>query len=308
MKELLEVLREVKERIDKYREELQRSEALTRYVLIDPVLRVLGWNTEDPSQVKPEFSTGSGIPDYALFAGSNFPLIMVEAKALGSSLKEAEEKGFKYCWKNKVPFYVITDGDRWIIHDLREMGGKEIGKVSVSKDPVGETARTLLALWRPSMPAVHPAPKPMVEESMAEAVTKTPKTSAKEQGYASLLEIKKALKEGTVSKVGPAHFQWSKPPQEILFPNNKSQKVKSWTDVFRAVVMWAEEKIKDKVPIRYQEHGSFLVAWDATEILNPMKVGKWFVKRPFSAQQAVSYAEYLLEKIGINPIEVKLKF
>ncbi len=88
---------------------------------------------------------------------------MVEAKALGKDLSTAKKKGFQYCWENKVPYYVVTDGDVWELHDLREMGGKEIMKVQLTKMAAGEAARALLALWRPAMPAVEPAPRPIVE-------------------------------------------------------------------------------------------------------------------------------------------------
>jgi len=46
--ELFRVIERVRERIRRYGGELRRSEALTRYVLVDPVLRALGWDTEDP--------------------------------------------------------------------------------------------------------------------------------------------------------------------------------------------------------------------------------------------------------------------
>ncbi|MCS7312640.1 MAG: hypothetical protein NZ742_06975 [Acidobacteria bacterium] len=35
----------------------------THYVLVDPVLQALGWDTEDPDQVIPEFQTEVGCPD-----------------------------------------------------------------------------------------------------------------------------------------------------------------------------------------------------------------------------------------------------
>lgn len=110
MEELLRMVEQVRERITEYRAELQKSEALTRYVLIDPILRALGWNTEDPEQVIPEFPTETGKPDYALISEKE-PQIMIEAKLLGKDLEEARKKGFEYCWKNKYRYYVVTDGD-----------------------------------------------------------------------------------------------------------------------------------------------------------------------------------------------------
>ena len=61
------------------------SELRTKYVLIDPILRALGWDTADPARVKMEFrsSEAGGIPDYALFKQRPERLVgLVEAKSL----------------------------------------------------------------------------------------------------------------------------------------------------------------------------------------------------------------------------------
>ena len=55
LEELHRLIEALQVRISEHRAELQKSEALTRYVLIDPLLRALGWDTGNPSQVVPEF-------------------------------------------------------------------------------------------------------------------------------------------------------------------------------------------------------------------------------------------------------------
>ncbi len=47
LSDLVETLRA---RITAHARPLMKSEALTRYALIDPLLRELGWNTEDPAR------------------------------------------------------------------------------------------------------------------------------------------------------------------------------------------------------------------------------------------------------------------
>ncbi|WP_376791034.1 hypothetical protein [Thermoflexus sp.] len=66
MDQLLKTLQQLHERMDQYGERLRQNEMLTRYTLIDPLLRALGWNTEDPDQVIPEYTTEVGRPDYVL--------------------------------------------------------------------------------------------------------------------------------------------------------------------------------------------------------------------------------------------------
>ena len=71
--------------------------------MIDPVLRALGWNLENPEQVIPEYSTEVGRPDYFLFyeEKQNYtkPFIGIEAKKLGvgdSEFKRALKKHFLF--------------------------------------------------------------------------------------------------------------------------------------------------------------------------------------------------------------------
>jgi predicted type IV restriction endonuclease len=40
---------------------------------------------------------------------------------------------FNYCWKNKVQYFVITDGERWEVYDMKEMGGELITTANLSR-------------------------------------------------------------------------------------------------------------------------------------------------------------------------------
>ena len=60
LEDLCNLVETVREKSRKFSEKLSKSEALTRYVLIDPILRCLGWDTENPDLVRPEYSPGQG--------------------------------------------------------------------------------------------------------------------------------------------------------------------------------------------------------------------------------------------------------
>ncbi len=150
MNDLFNLVNEIRKRIKKYWSLLSTSEALTRYVLIDPVLRALGWDTENPEIVRPEERRESGIPDYVLYR-DNEPLIALEAKSLGKRLSEKRvlDYGFSYSWKSKIPYFIITDGSIWKVYDVREMGGRLILEINLLNDSLEECVRKLLSLWRP---------------------------------------------------------------------------------------------------------------------------------------------------------------
>ena len=90
--DLFTLIHELRERIDAHGAALRQSEALTRYALIDPLLRALGWNTADPALVAPEYKSGSGSADYALL-GNGKPLMMVEAKKLDTPSGTSSGRG-----------------------------------------------------------------------------------------------------------------------------------------------------------------------------------------------------------------------
>ena len=74
-----------RKRVEKQGDYISSMEIRTRYTLIDPILQALGWDLEDPSQVKIEHET-TDLPnpyrvDYALFSGEK-PVVLVEAKPL----------------------------------------------------------------------------------------------------------------------------------------------------------------------------------------------------------------------------------
>lgn len=114
--DILELIVKLKEKMSKYGDNFSKNEFLVRYSLIDPFLRALGWDTEDPDQVKPEYSIGAGRPDYALFLkGKKSPIAFVGAKKLGKA--EDLEQHVSYCVQEGVKFFITTDGDHWEFYD-----------------------------------------------------------------------------------------------------------------------------------------------------------------------------------------------
>jgi len=189
---LLETFKKLRERIERYRNLLEKNEMLTRYVLIDPLLRALGWDIENPEQVRPEERQEKGIPDYILYVGEE-KIIAIEAKSLGTSLDEKQiiELGFKYGWQNKIPYFIITNGDRWDIYDLRELGSKKVASASISKENPGEVVLKLLPLWRSLFASQKKIElvKPLIEEVKAQPPAVEEKKPAPEE--LNLEQVKK---------------------------------------------------------------------------------------------------------------------
>ena len=113
---LVETLRA---RIDAHGDALRRSEALTRYALIDPLLRKLGWDTSNPDMVVPEYRMSNNqMADYVLL-NEGGPVIVVESKRLDEPLQggKALDQGILYCAHSGSKHFLLTDGRRWEIYE-----------------------------------------------------------------------------------------------------------------------------------------------------------------------------------------------
>ena len=135
------------------------NEATTIRLLIEPVLDALGWDTDDPSQVCREYTTGNGKVDLALLIDDK-PVLYIEAKALKESTDDAK-------WINQTLNYAIADGVEWCVltngatyrifrsHALVNLKGKIFGTVRVSNPdneaPIGSVATSLSLLSPQSM-------------------------------------------------------------------------------------------------------------------------------------------------------------
>ncbi|MEP1742586.1 MAG: AAA family ATPase [Kangiellaceae bacterium] len=125
------------------------NEATTRLLIIDDVLRVLGWNSDE---FNPESHTSTnGYIDY-LLKYKNVPRLVVEAKKIGSTFStptsrkptqheytvsyfkqafkslftKTIKQAYSYCYDSSVTHAVITNGAEWIVLQLIPKPGKTV--------------------------------------------------------------------------------------------------------------------------------------------------------------------------------------
>jgi hypothetical protein len=150
LENLFKLIQNLSDRIQTHSVVLRKSEMLTRYVLIDPLLRELGWDTENPDQVRPEFRSGPGLSDYALFNNGK-PIIMVEAKKLDTSLQEKLGQAIQYCLTEGTPYFAVTDGRRWELYETHRpvpINEKRIIGVDILDESASHVVFKMLSLWR----------------------------------------------------------------------------------------------------------------------------------------------------------------
>ncbi len=130
----------------------------TRYYVVDPLLRALGWDTGCPREVRIEWPVpGGGRADYALFAPgiSNdpehlyVPKALIEVKRRGARIPveaSAQLTGYVSRWPNMSGIAVITNGMVWHFYDAE--GGSLLKRdpaavLDLSQGPTRASADTL---------------------------------------------------------------------------------------------------------------------------------------------------------------------
>ena len=122
----------------------------TRYGVIDPIIRALGWDTGDPKECHPEYPRAyesGGRVDYALFGAADLSTIVkdgappdaiIESKALRQPLGEEEVSQLRRYAQASPPMRngvaVLTNGNEWWIYDLTKRGSfksKLVDKVNI---------------------------------------------------------------------------------------------------------------------------------------------------------------------------------
>lgn len=246
-----EVLDQIRDSAELYYDTLRINESSTRAVLIDPVLRILGWDTSNPFMVEVEKSIDQGRVDYALFDVNQEIQVIIEAKKLDANINDKDVflSLVKYAFSSGVTDIFLTDGLRWHHYTDFKPGQQEPNKsLSLKDDNLVEVAAYLVQ--RLDAARYWPEDKDVDELSRqinqlnseinslklelakikTEAVS-TPdvqeKTDAQESSKFEKLE---SIGNATRTK-----------PSALRLPNGTIVAVKTWTDVLSQCCQFAME-------------------------------------------------------------------
>lgn len=131
-----------------YEQTLKNNEAATRAVLIDPVLRALGWDVANPYKVEVEKTERYGkdriSADYALKSNSEVAIV-IEAKKLGENLEQFHRQLIDYAFCFRIGRLFLTDGIRWEhFTDLQPYNFAPAQTFDLHSDDLGQVAAYLV--------------------------------------------------------------------------------------------------------------------------------------------------------------------
>jgi hypothetical protein len=126
---------------------LTSNEAQTRRVLIDPLLRLVGWDIENENEVLSEYQLYGDRADYVM-ANAEGPVLLVEAKPFESNLSDIKNvvQAVNYGNTLNVPFSVLTDGKGiaiYAVHAPVQMSDKLFKYVNIAHDTAAKVAELL---------------------------------------------------------------------------------------------------------------------------------------------------------------------
>jgi hypothetical protein len=156
--DLQRAVEEVKERIEKHRTKYEGNEAMVSHQLVDPVLRALGWPTDDPDYVEYEERTEDGKPDWTL--KWNEQKLFVETKSLDKDIRKSDtiRQLEGYLTGEGVEYGVITNGQRWLLFCVRPGTRREeniLWQVDILEDPFDRVYRNLATIARENIDRIE---------------------------------------------------------------------------------------------------------------------------------------------------------
>lgn len=148
---LNETIEVVTERMKKHRSLYERNETAIRGQIIEPILRSLEWDTENPEEIQPNISVEEGVPDYCLLRGDK-KVLFIEAKNLSVDIEQKEviRQLAKYCFGEGMKYGVLTNGVIWILfrafQEGTTMAERIVWKTDIENDEITATIRRLTTI------------------------------------------------------------------------------------------------------------------------------------------------------------------
>ena len=314
LESLLELVKTLSGRIDRHGSALRQSEALTRYALINPLLRELGWDTSNPNMVVPEYRVPNNqIADYVLLDNGH-PVMVVESKKLDEPLQsgKALDQGILYCAHTGSKHFVLTDGRRWEIYE----SSNTTPVISFDlKDIPAQVCLKALALWYSSVisgqvsvgqtPILKPAESSQIQQAQISTISQPSAAPAPAVSVTTLRNWQPL----SVFKPVPGSPQ----PSEIMFPDNSRSKINLWNHIPIEVTRWLiENNLMDATRIPIPRGNRYILSTssvhkDGKPFTALKQVGHLCLEVNYNSTNLTENARLTVQHMGQDPAEFKVR-
>lgn len=321
----MELFEELKWRIHKRGDYLKESEYRTRILLVDPLLRLLGWNVEDFCCVEIEYKTTQSTnerADYVLKKGES-KVAVVEAKKLGFPMGSKERRQAKeYADYADVSRCMLTDGAKWMLYDLNQGRNPDTMQPWIEFDIESDGPEQLilcgLTLWQQWFtPEVGSSPvSNLLFDSGVDNTQSTNGVTNEQQEQQQSDDSSKDADNwcSFEDKMYPPDSD----PAKLKIGNSPAVTVKSkkWTEAIRKVVAWLADKERLSVndcPIGTETYtfiGHEPVNPDGTPFKNPQELSNGLILQGgyVNTQAKWSKLRQLLADLGVDRSTIRVSY
>jgi len=294
MANLKETLEMVLERMKKYRDLYEKSEESVRYQIVNPILKDLGWNPENPEDVQPNISTEEGVPDYSLLKNEK-KVLFIEAKKLLVDVEEKEiiRKLGQYCFGEGMKYGVLSNGAIWILfrafQEGTTMAERLVWKVDLENDDMTASIRRLTTISKDNIENIE---------------TLIKKLQILDEIWQSLLEEPRELIEGLIpvfeKLINEGYPEYKFTSLEIEdFIKERVRELISPSTESAIEEITGPESFAERV-----RHGKMKIGKDVFEIRNSYEIlittANWLIKqgklKPTDCPVGIGYKRNLINK------------
>ena len=289
---LKERLTVIKRRLKEDREIYNVNEQMVRNNIINPIIQALGWNHENPEEVKlNDTEEAVDTPDYVL-SDHDKNIFVIEVKKLIPSEKEykkGEGKLIGYCARLTVRWGVLTNGANWkLINNPRKK--MPIWDIDIEND---NEERVLSAL---NIITKHDIDKIGLKIKSFKAEKPTIPASTKDgAAVSSNVSISRKFEKIVIDlKVEPGNQVLRKTIEFLMKNGNINQKT---------IPIYAGERLHKNYLISEKPYHP-----NGKKFTNlPPLLGKYYVNTNFDIPACENKARYLLKQFGYDPAMLVVK-
>lgn len=253
MDDLKEIIETVLERLKKHRSLYEKSEESVRYQIINPILRGIGWDPENPEEIQPNITSEEGIPDYSLLKDGK-KVLFIEAKKLSVDIEQNEvvRKLASYCFGEGIKYGVLTNGSVWLLfrafQEGTTMSERIVWKTDIESDELTASIRRLSTISKDNIDRIEKLiKKHQILDEIWQSLVDEPEEIIKgiipvfekliKEGYPDYefepIEIQDFLKERIKELITPTEgTEYGSPPETPTWESGQPRRMKIGSDVF----------------------------------------------------------------------------
>ena len=299
MEKLIKAIQTLNERINAYGTDLSNNETMTRYALIDPLLRELAWDLSNPGEVVPEDGGAGrgGRTDYTMRKNGE-DIMIIEAKKLDESLDKHINRLVDYVRQRNVRYGVLTNGQRWRMYDSRATTITPAMEFDIT-EPEGVVISKAVKLHRS---VIHQEISPKQGGRAADPRDRKPE----EESHGP----KRAI---PLSKI--KHRTHMPHPEMLVLPDGSQTNLSSWTSMIIGVAEWLVSKNylnESHCPVTTGPKNAIFNTHpfhqNQKKFKSTKKIGRFYLHTWLSSRNAILHSIKLIETAGQKPSAVACVF